>query len=68
MKRKGSQGEEKPEEFLIARAALACDSHEGPSGEVSCPARRHAAPALWFTCMALRGQARLSQRPLPGSP
>ena len=37
MKRKGSQGEEKPDEFLIARAALACDGHEGPSGRSQLP-------------------------------
>ena len=41
---------------------------KAPPGEVSCPARKRAAPTLWFTCMAPCGQARLSQRPLPGSP
>ena len=61
MKGKGSQ-EEKPEEFLIPRAALACDSHKGPFWRSHLPVRRHAAPAVWFTsygpCVARPGSCR----------
>lgn len=42
VKGKGSQ-EEKPEEFLIPWAALACDSHEGPFWRSHLPVRRSAA-------------------------
>lgn len=61
MKGKGSQ-EEKPEEFLIPWAALACDSHEGPFWRSHLPVRRHAAPTVWFTsyglCVARPGSCR----------